>query len=274
MPNLILEIHSSKLDSYADCNLRGLVELLPQAFKDAGFEVKETPQYITGNVGSAIHAGVADLHFQKDAAPVINLPHAGLQARYELEKLIEQNPGVLFTQNFPNLKTIYQHIDEYIEAYFHQVLPIRQAKLVEHKFIGNIADDVTYKTTLDLFTNTNILADLKSGAKITPAYMQMGMYLLLLKKSGYSPKGVVLDYMLRDNKAKNSGAITHTPIVYNHLECMAMTKTVLTNLINDFRIFAKTKKIDHIAVNPRSTNCNLFCPLYGTQTCGGWRKNG
>lgn len=273
MPQYVLEIHSSKLDSYSDCHLRGLAELLPQQFRDLGYQINQTPQYIAGIVGSSIHAGVANLHEQKQDKPLACTYNAVDAAKNELQKLITETPGVLFTKNFPDINTIEIHINEYINAYADQVLPIRQAKLIEHKFVGQLADDVTYKTTLDLYTENDILADLKSGAKITPAKNQMGLYLLLLQRSGYQPQGVVLDYMLREHPTVNTGAVRHNPIVYNHTDCMNIAKTTLTKLIEDFRIFSKTGKIDHIMINPRSTYCNQFCPLFGTKTCPGWQRN-
>jgi hypothetical protein len=231
-----------------------------------GYQFNEVPTYVTPNVGSAIHAGVAILHETKavDVAQDV--------AKKTLTEIIKVIPNLVYTKNFPDVPTINVHIDEYVKAYAEQVLPLRKAKLIEHKFEGCWTTDICYETTLDYYTEDNILGDLKSGAKITPAKNQMGFYLLLLMQQGYQPKGVVLDYMLREDKRTNSGLVIHTPIVYDKDACLEIVRNTLVHLISDFRKFQETNNLKHIRTNPRSEGCNnRICPLWGTSTCSSWK---
>jgi hypothetical protein len=266
-----LIIHGSKLDDYNDCPLRAFAQLMRPILIDLGYQFNEVPQYVTPNVGTAIHAGVAKLHEQKKTG-VIDVSASSQVAKATLASIVEETPNLVFTKNFPNEEVISRHIDEYVAAYAKQVLPVCNAKLIEYKFEGCYTDDVCYATTLDQYTEDDILRDLKSGAHITPAMNQMGFYLLLLMQQGFQPKGVILDYMLREDKRNNAGAVIHTPITYDHTQCVNIVKNTLLALITDFRVFNETNSLKHIRINPRSDGCNnRICPLYGTTTCSGWQ---
>lgn len=263
-----LEIHASRLDDYADCPLRGFASLMSSALKERGYQINEQVRYITPEVGTAIHAGVAQMHENKRNTAGFNIPN--VIARKELQAILNEDTAIRFTEKMPDLDYIHKHMDDFLAVYYRDVLRLRPAKLIEYGLEGQLAPNITYKTTLDLFTEDDILADLKSGAKITPAYNQLGFYLLLLMKQGYKPRRAILDYILPDKSTK---VYTHKPIEYNVDNCLFIVKQTLTSLIGDFEVFCQTGKLDHIQINPRSAACNkALCPLWGTSTCHLWKK--
>jgi hypothetical protein len=266
MPTFELVIHASRLDAYADCPLQAFAELMRPQLQKLGYQFNDLPRYITPEVGTAIHSGVAHLHTtgSTDVKSAVN------ESLNTLERIMEDTPHMRFTEKMPDLAYIKAHITGFISAYVDQVLPQRSAQLIEYGMKGELLPNITYKTTLDLLTSNAILADLKSGAKITPAYNQLGFYCLLLQREGYKVNRLVLDYILPDRSTK---VYIHKPIEYDKDACLFIVKQTLTSLIADFEVFCKTGNINHIRVNPRASTCNkAMCPLYGTSTCHIWRK--
>ena len=267
----ILEVHASSLDSYSDCALRGFASLMKEHMRSAGYEIRDTQRYITPEVGTAIHAGIAHIHgvptprIQLDALPAKEV------AKEELLRILDADPNIRFTEKMPDLAYIEEHMGKWIDAYIEQVLGDRPAKLIEYGMEGELSDGITYKTTLDLYTESDILADLKTGQNKMPAYNQVGFYLILLERAGYSPNRIILDYILPDKK--DGGRYKHSPVEYDVNDCREIVKRTLSGLIDDFLKYRETESIAHVKINPRSAACNPYlCPLYGTTTCNGWKK--
>jgi PD-(D/E)XK nuclease superfamily len=257
-----LEIHASALDDFADCPLRGAAKLLKHEFKQLSLEMHTVPLWVSATVGSSIHKGAAELHFGKDLETSI----AAAKAEFQRLKVID-NPT--FTSTFPNEIIINAHIEEYVIFYDKTVKPLRNAKLNEKNFKYEIRSDITMNSTIDRYTEDEILADLKTGDKVTSAWNQLGMYLFLLKSNGESPQGALLDYLRRP---KDGLPVGHEPVIYKVESCLETSKRTVARLIKDYDHFSKTNETRIFTTNPRSTYCNSkFCSLYGTTTCPSWR---
>lgn len=259
-----LEIHASALDDFADCALRGAAKLLKKAFKDCGYDIKDLTKYVTPIVGSAIHKGVAEMHFGKALDDCIK---AGQD---EFRHLRTKEGSTVFTSAFSDDNVIDKHIQDYIIFYHQNLFDKLKAKLNEKNFTYTINEDITMNSTIDRYTTVDYLRDLKTGQQVMPAFNQLGMYLFLLQANGHTPVGVMLDYIQRP---KYGGDIFHLPVTYKVKDCLETSKRTVSRLIHDFTSFSKTNNSKIFLTNPRSASCNSrLCPLYGTKTCPSWDK--
>jgi hypothetical protein len=252
--------------------------------KKAGYEVREQVQYVTGNVGSGIHASAHHYneHYMKTGLlPDEKIFQEGIEigfAEFKRRTLMDmETKEVRFTLAFPDYDAIKKHMTEYARVYADIVLPSGKTELSEQHFDIPIlaADDkfpaFHYKSTLDRYGDFT-LRDLKTGKVKTPAMAQCGTYVWLLTQAGYEVKNVQLDYLIRPRDGEPP---EHVIIKYDAAACMKLSQYATVALINDLKEFIQTGNLDHVLPNPRSENCSLFmCPLYSTSSCSGWQSKG
>lgn len=271
----ILSIHASSLDKFLDCPRQAVASSYPNMLKEAGYEVKQTKQYVTGIIGNGIHAG-AD-HVNQDLIragilPSTNTVMAACEVAYadyykRYCKALESGE-IHFTIKFNSHDTIRAHITEYVHLYANKVLPTRKVEKSEQYFKIKLNDEFQYSSTCDSWGDETLF-DLKTGDKITPAYAQIGTYVYLLRSTGHVVKRAQLDYLKRP---KDGAPAEHVIKTYDPDECMALAQYATARLMADLKSFQKTKDINVLLYNPRSEACNkIFCPLFGTASCGGWK---
>lgn len=270
-----LSIHASSLDKFLDCPRQAVASSYPNLLKDAGYEVKQTKQYVTGIIGNGIHAGADHLNQDYIRAGILPSANTVLKAQevayddYFKRYLKALESGEIhFTIKFNSHDTVRAHIIEYVNLYANKVLPTRKIEKSEQYFKHKLTDDFVYSSTLDGYGDETLF-DLKTGDKITPAYAQIGTYVYLLRASGHVVKRAQLDYLKRP---KDGAPAEHVVKVYDPDQCMVLAQYATARLMSDLTSFQKTKDINVLLYNPRSTACNtIFCPLFGTSSCGGWR---
>jgi hypothetical protein len=244
--------------------------------KGAGYEVKETVRYITPLVGSAIHAGADWLNQDKirtGLEPTVDVIRAACEHSFDkLQQMYAkdlESHDVKFTIKFSNFDIIRAHIDEYVLLYATQILPQRQLQETEKHFHHQLNEQYHFKSTLDSYGH-GTLYDLKTGQVIQKAYHQIGIYTYLLQTIGYEVNKAQLDYIIRK---KEGNPPEHVIVTYNPQECMVMAQYATARLMQDLNEFQQTQDINVLAINPRSESCNsLFCPLFNTTSCSGWKK--
>lgn len=272
----ILSVHASSLDNYLDCERRAVADKYGGLLQEAGYDVREQIQYVTGNVGSGVHAGADYLnadYIRTGLLPTTNTIRAAAEQGFDkfqtlLMKSLEKY-DVKYTAKFADNEVIRAHIANYVQLYAEVVLPTRKLELTEQFFKVELREGWQYTSTLDAYGH-GTLYDLKTGDKLTPAYAQVGTYVYLLRNAGYTVTGAQLDYI---HHPKPNDPPKHTIIKYNPDDCETIAKYATAKLIGDIEEFIKTGDINVIPINPRSESCNqLFCKLYGTASCPGWRK--
>lgn len=277
MNQLVIGIHASSLDNYLDCPRRAVADKYPRILRDAGYEVRELEKYVTPFVGSGVHAG-AD-HLNKEYIRSGLLPHArhvaeaaeiGFAKFNELIAKEMEHSDIQYPKlKFQNNDIIREHIAQYVQLYTEVVLPTRKLELTEQFFKVPLKDGYEYVSTLDAYGH-GTLYDLKTGDKITPAYAQVGTYIYLLRNAGYVVHSAQLDYICKD---KPSSPPQHKVIKYDADSCVEISQYATIRLMQDLEEFFESGDIKAFSINPRSEMCQQkFCRLWGTTSCGGWKK--
>lgn len=276
-----LNIHASSIDSFLDCSRRAIADRYPGLLINAGYKVRETVQYVTGNIGSGVHAAADFLN--QDYIATGNLPTedmiiaAGEQGFDKFQNLLVktlEKMDVKYTAKFPDDGVIRKHIADYARIYAEVILPTRKLQESEKFFKIPLKDGFQLTSTADGYGD-NTVFDLKSGDLITPAYAQVGTYVWAFKASGYIVHNVQLDYLTKAQPGKSSLRDTahHVVVKYDALECEKIATYGIARLIGMLEEFQATQDIHVFPVNPRSASCNSFyCKLYGTTSCGAWSK--
>jgi hypothetical protein len=271
----ILNLRASSIDKYLDCPRMMVASTYPQLLKNAGYEVKETKKWVTPGIGTAIHSGCEHLnkhwmanHTQPNSDVILEAVEKAMATfKRNLLKDMETSE-VHYTAKFPDNTFIRSHITEYVNLYAVKVLPTRNVEQAELSFKIPIDDNFQVTSTLDAYGDKTLF-DLKTGDVITPAHGQIGTYVWLLRQAGHEVLDAQLDYLKRPKQGEPA---EHRVIKYNADECEVLAKHAMVKLMQDLQEFQKTGDINVILYNPKSTSCNpIFCPLYGSSSCGGWK---
>lgn len=267
----VLNIHASSIDNFLDCPRRSIADRYPVLLTNAGYNVRETVQYVTGNIGSGCHAGADFLN--QDYITTGKLPNedmilaAAAQGFDKFQNLLIktlEKQDVKYTVKFPNDDVIRNHIAEYTRIYATVILPTRKLEKSEQFFKIPLKEGFQLTSTADSY-GFNTVYDLKTGDKITPAYAQIGTYCWAFKHSGYTVHNAQLDYI---HHPKPNDPPQHTVIKYNADECEKIATYGMARLISMLEEFQQTNDINVFPINPRSESCNsFFCKLYGTTSC-------
>lgn len=277
----ILNIHASSIDGFLDCPRRAIADRYPALLTNAGYQVKETTQYVTGNIGSAVHAAAdflnQDYITTGDPPTEDMIIAAGEQGFDKFQNLLVktlEKMDVKYTAKFPDDTVIRKHIADYARIYATVILPTRNLQESEKFFKIPLKEGFQLTSTADGYGD-NTVFDLKTGDKLTPAFAQVGTYVWAFKVSGYTVHNVQLDYLTKAQPGKSTLRETahHVVIKYNANECEKIAQYGIARLMSMLEEFQATQDIHVFPVNPRSAGCDSFyCKLYGTTSCGGWRK--
>lgn len=273
-----LQIHASSLDSYLDCNRFGVAKSFPNLLKQAGYEVKDTKQYITPFVGNGVHAGADFLN--QDYIKTGELPSDDLIAAAQAQGYDKFRSLLLWKMEtsevfYPKSKfqtndIIREHINLYVSIYAKDILPTRKLELTEQKFKVKLNDNFEYVSTLDS-AGYGTLYDLKTGDMKTSYRAQIGTYVYLLSTIGFQVNNAQLDFI---RHPKEGADPVHEVVRYGADECLALAKYTTARLMSDLTEFQKSGDINVLLYNAKSESCNpVFCPLWGTGSCAGWRNN-
>jgi hypothetical protein len=272
----VLSVHASNLDRFLDCPRAAVADRYGGLLTAAGYEVKATVKYVTPTVGNGVHAAADFLnndYIRTGLLPTVDMIRASAEAGFDkfmqlYAKDLEQSE-VKHTVKFADNEVIRRHIAEYAQLYAEIILPTRKLELSEQFFKIPLKDGFQVESTLDGY-GEKTLFDLKTGDKLTPAYAQVGMYVYLLRNAGYEVIAAQLDYI---HKPKIGDPPKHTVIRYNPDDCEKIAQYATARLMIDLEEFIRTQDINVLLINPRSEACNsLMCRLYGTSSCGGWKK--
>jgi hypothetical protein len=271
-----LTIRASAIDSYLECNRYAVAKAYPNLLRERGYQVNETKKYVTPIIGTGIHAGAEYLNkhwMTNHTAPNSDVILAAVEqavAAFKSGLLRDmETADVSYTAAFPDLPAIRSHITEYVNLYATVILPTRNVEVCEPSFKIQINDNFVLSGHPDSFGD-NTVFDLKSGDKVTAAFGQVGVYAYLLSNAGYKVKNAQLDYIRRPKAGEPA---EHRVIKYDPDECVALATVAVVKLMQDITEFQKTGDINVILYNPKAESCNsIFCPLYSTTSCGGWRN--
>jgi hypothetical protein len=278
----VRRIRPSSLTTAADCPRRWAAHNLTEELVIHGYHLGPSRlTHVGAAVGSGVHAGVEfTLASKRNNGDLGNASEAEDRAVEELRARAEH--GLDFDETSNNLPTAQAQVARMTRAYRTHLAPVVNPAIVEARFEADIGDGWMLSGQPDTMTGNpdNLLRDLKTGTQRRVNAVQYGAYAMLLRAAGYTPDGIVEDFLRRAKIKAEQPAPVLTPID------MATAAQDALDVIEGIQRATK-KFVDRISdpngrhppsaflANPSSPLCaERWCRAWGTAFCNAAKMKG
>lgn len=267
MPHIIgmkITIRASITNSYHDCARRASIQIIRDAIRDAGYDLRNTMPSVGAAVGKGAHAGAAHIMVQKRTGAQAHRDDWENIAIDEMRR--GMTDGVTYDNTTPSATDGEKQIRAILRDYSARIAPEIEPDRIEEKRDPAKAVDGVYITgTSDVETIDNNICDYKTGI-YRPCHTQQGIYSLLRRTYGAETRGVAVIHMPRTRLTKPYPGASW--IRYDRQRCERLAWVTIQHIARDIRAFLETQNPQVLPCNPMSMMCNpKYCRAHGTAFC-------
>lgn len=264
----MIEIRASMLPAWADCPRREAAKKYRGDILEAGYTLRESKPSAGAAIGTAIHAGAAELlRIRKAGATILNIDHVQAAQDVSWESFKKQvERGCEWDATTPEHGAAAHQILRMLQAMVPE-LTRRLPDLIEQEIKAPIpgypAELIGH---LDLFETTGMLWDHKSGFREPSPWAQLGGYDLLLISAGYAPRGAGIIYIPRRRVSTPQPEIVRRE--FDREQCRAAAWREIEDICRQMAEFQETGECWAFPANPMSQLCTpKYCPAWGSDFC-------
>ncbi len=273
MPDDLLRVRPSSTSRWSDCPRRAAAHAYPELLTDAGYQLRQTPASIGAVVGTAVHAGGAELLKQKLATGTIATPSRGFEAGTAtfVEELDKQE--VSWDEVTRNGSEAARQIQRMVNAYHFGVAKDATPVAVEQRLEAT-AEGVLISgqaDNLSLFPSGP--RDTKTGKFAGWNVPQYGAYAMLSRAHGNQVETCTEDFIQRVSPKKEQPQVVSKQ--FERSDCERAARAIIRVMKGQVEAFLDDPHKDPWAfpANPSSMLCaDKWCRAWGTQWCSAWKE--
>lgn len=265
-------IRASSIEPMADCLRRGAARAFRAIIEnDFGYALRDTPQSITGPIGTAVHAAGAYALQQRMDGRAPTWPSTLEAGIASLATDIEERGEIVWDPSAPNRNLAEKQVRRLAHELFVGVVPQLHPIAVEDRMEVEYAPGVTISGTLDYFCVEHgldgmHLHDLKTSAKASFFVRQTGTYSLIRRSHGQDVAKASIIWLPRTPLNKPQPAARFIPVDLELAERAALR--MIEDIVAKLRAFQETGDPLVFHANPVSKLCSpRWCPAFGTAFC-------
>lgn len=258
------------LPGAAQCERSAIARGFRKELTEWGWELNDPAPHISGVIGSAFHAGVAYMLYERmndPEKPATLSETARLTALVDFrERLSKHEKGVQMEEDglASNVATAEDQLFRMLEIYTGHLNTLPPPVMVEQKIQALFRPGVIARGTFDQVTVDRVLRDHKSGSRVGWYKPQVGLYQLILESNGEPIEQVAIDFMQRTKK-KRPSVLTQ---VYDLADAAKMAWSLTTRIADGLEKFSVEQDPQVFNANPCAMFCDAaFCTAYKTQFC-------
>lgn len=261
----MISVRASSLTEYPDCERRFSARHLPGLIESAGFRLRQVSSSIGATVGTAVHAGAAQMLREKMASGEDNKPDSVALDMAVSELRTDVERGAVWDDTTPTMNAAEGQTIRMVQAYRHGVLPGVTPIAVEQALEATFSATLTITGHMDV-AEQEIIHDTKTGVMRRPNHPQYGAYSLLRRSNKGVVNGFIEDYVPRSSLKQPQRAPERH--IYPVASCEQAAHNILKRIDAAAQAFAQDGDPWRWLPNPASMLCgDRFCPAFATAFC-------
>lgn len=263
-----ITIRASSTPMYTDCSRRTMARMVPNQVADWGYKINDILPHIGAVVGTASHAGAAQLLTEKMATGEVRVTDE-TKDRVEEAFKKEAEHGVEWDEITPRTDVGLSQAGRIVATYARTVAAKVTPIAVEQQLSLTTIKGNTVQGRVDL--TTEAVRDLKTGKFQNANIAQYGTYSLLIRGNGGSVAYVAEDYFKRVAMKDMQPAPVET--IYDVKVAEAAAGAIIRRIERDYEAFMESGDPAEFTANPNSILCSpKFCRAWGTDFCKEHRR--
>lgn len=260
-----INIRSSSLNDYSDCQRRAATKIIPKLVKEAGYTMNNIIHGAAALVGTSSHKVMEYCLSEKISNGSIGEWKKAKESALDTWVDESRKNSLLWDSGTPDFKSAEKQISSIGLVYFNEVAPTKKPKATEAYFEADTGNGFILTGHIDDLEENNSLDDFKTGKNDCNYMAQIGSYSLLSRSNGFDIKEAGIDWIPRPR----AGQIPeYKHIKYNVSDCESIAKNTIDHIKNSISSFKKNGDKNAFMANPSSSLCsNKFCPAHGTSFC-------
>lgn len=264
-----LTVRASSLTEFSDCERRWASRHLAGLVADAGFQLRQVRAQIGAIVGTAVHAGAANILRAKMKTGEMSPPAESVQAGIE-QLRTDVALGTSWDDTTRTINEAEQQTARMIVIYGTCSAPNIKPIAVEEKLEARFSPTLRISGTMDIAEDMGV-DDNKTGVAQRPHHPQYGAYSLLRRSVGATVSRFREHWIPRQpvKQPQRQPITTEYPVE----TCEQAAHAVMARVDAAAKVFAKTGNAWIYLPNPASMLCgDRFCPAHSTGFCNAHKR--